>query len=161
MHNHAPENYQCPICLGIQGVEDDRTMIRKTDFVFQDELVSVFISSFFVGNNPGHPIIVPNKHHENLYDLPEKEAVRIISISKLVALALKAARQCDGVMILQNNEPASNQHAFHYHMHLFPRFKGDDLHGNFSTSKQSTAEERKPYADSLRNELKKFKELTH
>ncbi|MCR4277715.1 MAG: diadenosine tetraphosphate hydrolase, partial [Candidatus Berkelbacteria bacterium] len=57
---------------------------------------------------------------------------------------------CDGVMIQQNNEPASSQHAFHYHMHIFPRYDGDNFIKNISTSRKSTAEERLPYADKLR-----------
>lgn len=153
MHNHAPQDYICPICLGIKGIEDERTMIRKSDIVFQDDLVTVFIGSFFVGNNPGHPIIVPNEHFENLYDLSDEYAHRIIDVSKKIAIALKSARKCDGVMVLQNNEPASNQHAFHYHMHLFPRFDNDKLHENMAVSTRSTVEERIPYAERLRKEL--------
>src|SRR4051812_25966230 len=107
MYNHAPYDYICPICLGVQGIEGDKTLIRKSDIIFQDDMVTVFIGSFFVGNNPGHPIIVPNAHYENLYDLPAREASRIIEVSKKVAIALKVARNCDGVMVLQNNEPAS------------------------------------------------------
>ncbi len=128
-------------------------MIRKSDIVFQDDLVTVFIGSFFVGNNPGHPIIVPNEHFENLYDLSDEYAHRIIDVSKKIAIALKSARKCDGVMVLQNNEPASNQHAFHYHMHLFPRFDNDKLHENMAVSTRSTVEERIPYAERLRKEL--------
>jgi histidine triad (HIT) family protein len=153
MHNHAPQDYICPICLGIKGIEDERTMIRKSDIVFQDDLVTVFIGSFFVGNNPGHPIIVPNEHFENLYDLSDEYAHRIIDVSKKIAIALKSARKCDGVMVLQNNEPASNQHAFHYHMHLFPRFDNDKLHENMAVSTKPTVEERLPYAQALKKEL--------
>jgi len=128
-------------------------MIRKSDIVFQDDLVTVFIGSFFVGNNPGHPIIVPNEHFENLYDLSDEYAHRIIDVSKKIAIALKSARKCDGVMVLQNNEPASNQHAFHYHMHLFPRFDNDKLHENMAVSTKPTVEERLPYAQALKKEL--------
>ncbi|MDP3993082.1 MAG: HIT family protein [bacterium] len=154
MYNHEPDNYICPICVAIDGIEDDRTMIRKSDIVYQDDLVTVFIGSFFVANNPGHPIIVPNKHYENLYDLPDPEAHQIISISRLIAKALKMSHSCDGVMIQQNNEPASSQHAFHYHMHIFPRYDGDDFIKNIGTSRKSTPEERLPYADKLRAAIK-------
>jgi len=62
MYNHAPEGYICPICVAIDGAEDQRTMIRQSDIVYKDGLVTAFIGSFFVANNPGHPIIVPNRH---------------------------------------------------------------------------------------------------
>ena len=155
MYNHAPENYICPICVAIQGLENNNTLIAQSDMVYKDDLVTVFIGSFFVGNNPAHPLIVPNEHYENLYDLPQEVGNRVMQISKKVALALKEARSCEGVTIVQNNEPSGGQHAFHYHMHLFPRFENDDLHENMHNSRRSTPEERRPYADKLKEYLQK------
>lgn len=154
MYNHAPENYKCPICLGVQGIESDDTLIRQGDIVYQDNLVTVFIGSIWVGNNnPGHPLVVPNEHYENIYDMPEEVGHRIFDVAKKVALALKEVRKCDGITFLQNNEPAGNQHAFHYHLHIFPRFEGDELNANMSKSYRPTAEERKPYAEELKKNL--------
>lgn len=154
MFNHAPENYKCPICLGVNGIENSDTLIAQTDIVYKDDLATAFISSFFIGNNPGHVIIVPNEHYENLYDLPEEVGAQITKISKTLALAQKEARNCTGTTILQNNEPDGNQHAFHYHLHVFPRFKDDELHKNMHNSTNSTAEERLPFAESIRIYLK-------
>lgn len=118
MYNHAPENYVCPICIAISGIENDATWIKQGDVFYKDDLVMGFISSKVIKGNEGHPLIVPLKHFENLYDLPNEYAHRIIEVSRRVALAMKEARQCDGVTVVQNNEPAGDQHAFHYHMHL-------------------------------------------
>lgn len=150
MHNHAPGNYKCPICPAIMGVENEDTWIKQADIVYKDKLVTVFIGSKFVKNNPGHPIIVPNTHYENFYDLPEEMAFHIIRIAKKVALALKMARKCEGVTITQNNEPAGDQHAFHYHLHVFPRFSGDELYKNMTSAGVSSPEERTAYAEELR-----------
>lgn len=152
MHNHAPENYNCPICLGVNGIENEATMLKQADIVYKDDVVTVFINSKFVGNNPGHVIVVPNEHFENLYDISDEIAAHIIKISKNIAIAMKKARNCEGVTILQNNEPAGGQHAFHYHMHIFPRFADDKLHENMNNSRVSIPEERSVYA----NELKKY-----
>ncbi len=153
MHNHAPTDYVCPICLGIQGYEDDRTLIRKSDIVFHDEFVMAFISSFFIGKNPGHIVVVPTKHFENIYDLPHTYAHRIFDVAQKMAIALKKAYTCDGVTTLQNNEPAGNQHAFHYHFHVFPRYEQDNLHDHMITKKNSTPEERVPFAEKIRSAL--------
>ncbi len=154
MYNHAPENYICPICLGVQGVENDDTMIRQTDIVYKDDLVMAFIGSIWVGtNNPGHPLVVPNEHFENVYDIPKEVGHRIFEVAQKVALALKEVRKCEGVTFRQNNEPASSQHAFHYHLHLFPRFVGDELDTQIKNSYRPSPEERKPYADALKAAL--------
>jgi histidine triad (HIT) family protein len=150
MKSNAPENYTCPICLGIQSIENDDTLIRQNDIVYKDDLATVFIGSFFTKNNPGYPIIVPNEHFENIYDLPTEQVRRIADLTKYFSLAVKEVRNCDGITILQNNEPASNQHAFHYHMHVIPRFTDDRLILNVTQTRISTKEERKPYADNLR-----------
>ena len=150
MYNHAPADYTCPICLAINGVESEKTMMLQDDIFYRDDVVIGVVNSKFVGKNPGHVIVVPVKHYENVYDLPETEAKQIILVAKKVALALKEVRQCDGVMLQQNNEPASGQHAFHFHLHLFPRFEGDDFTKNSSTVWVASAEERHPYAQALR-----------
>ncbi len=150
MYNHAPQDYDCPICLGVKHIENDNTLLRRSDIVFQNSYVTAFINSFFVKNNKGHVIIVPNEHYENLYDLPVEVGSKIIELSQEVAKAMKENYQCDGIAMLQNNEPASNQHAFHYHMHLFPRYTNDDFYGQVLRKISTTPEERKLYADKLK-----------
>jgi len=155
MYNHAPENYKCPICITINDIENEDTMIKQDDIVYRDDIVMAFISSKFVGNNPGHVLVVPIKHYENLYDLPEEEVNRIMKIAKKMAFAVKKVRNCDGVMVMQNNEPASDQHAFHYHLHVFPRFNDDKLHENMSNARVSTPEEREIFSTELKEYLLK------
>lgn len=155
MYNHAPENYNCPICMTIQGIENEQNMAKQADIVYRDDLVLVMINSKFIKNNPGHVIVVPTKHLENIYELPSEYSHRIGEVDQKMAIALKEVRKCDGVWIEQNNEPASGQHAFHYHMHIVPRFEGDELKkqlAEFGTSVVSP-EDRVPYAEALRGYL--------
>jgi len=153
MYTNAPQNYTCPICLAVEGIESTDTMIYQSDIFYKDDLVMAVINSKFVGNNPGHVIVVPLQHYENVYDLPEKEANQIMKVAKAVSIALKEVRKCDGVMFQQNNEPASGQHAFHYHLHIFPRFNEDHFVENQSQVRVSNPEERVPYSAVLRTYL--------
>jgi len=150
MYNHAPKDYTCPICLAVQGIESEETMIKQDDTVYRDDLVMAAISSKFIKNNPGHVIVFPMKHYENIFDLPEEEANRIMKVAKEIALAMKKIRQCDGVVLQQNNEPAAGQHAFHYHMHVIPRFDGDDFHEHSMHARVSGPEERMPFSTALK-----------
>ncbi|MBP9670632.1 HIT family protein [Candidatus Woesebacteria bacterium] len=153
MHNHVSSDYICPICLGVAGVESEDTLMRLTDIVYIDEFVTAFINSFWIKNNPGHVIVVPNDHYENLYDLPTDLGAHIFRVAKKVAIAMKEAYRCDGITTLQNNEPAGGQHAFHYHHHIFPRYENDDLHENMSNKQLADPTIRKEYADKLRSSL--------
>ena len=157
MYNHAPQEYKCPICLAIEGIESEDTMMKQDDIFYRDELVMAVINSKFVGNNPGHAIVVPLKHYENLYELPEKEANQIMKVAKEVAIAMKEVRKSDGVMIQQNNEPASGQHAFHYHMHIFPRFEEDHFGENRSNVRVANPKEREPFSSAMKEYFSKRK----
>ena len=153
MYNHATPEYKCPICIAINGVENEDTLIRQSDIVYKDDLVTAFISSFFIGNNPGHVIIVPNIHFENIYDLPSLHSARIAEVAQKIAITIKNTYSADGITTLQNNEPAGGQHAFHYHFHVFPRYEGDALHKNMMDKKSTTQEERKSYAEKIKSQL--------
>ena len=154
MHSHAPESYVCPICEAIAGKENDSTWIKQADIFYRDELVMGFISSKAIKGNEGHPLIVPIKHAENIYELPEETGYRIFDIAKKVAITLKSTRNCDGVTILQNNEPAGDQHAFHYHLHIVPRFTGDQFSTELWKATKSEPESRIEHAHLLREALK-------
>ncbi len=150
MYNHAPKEYQCPICLAIKGIENSDTLIRQSDIVYKDNLVTAFVSSFFIGDNPGHILISPNEHFENIFDLPKEYGHQVFDVAQQVAIAFKKVRNADGITTLQCNESAGDQHAFHYHFHVYPRFENDNLLLQLSNKKSTTKEERLPYAEKLR-----------
>lgn len=154
--SNTPENYVCPICLGVQKIESPDTLMKPTDIVYKDGLVTAFINSFFVGKNAGHVIVVPNEHFENLYVLPSEHGHRVFEIAKKIALAMKEAYGCDGITTRQNNEPAGDQHAFHFHFHIFPRYK-DDGYNTVQPSEKRLAEtdERAGYAMKIKAALHK------
>jgi histidine triad (HIT) family protein len=163
MYNHAPENYTCPLCLAVEGIENDKTLVKQADIFFKDESVTAFISSFLVRKNPGHVIVIPNKHYENLYDLPDEFIASIHSFSKRAAIALKKAYGCDGVSLSQHNEPAGDQHAWHYHLHIVPRYPGDEFYKSILEHVQTVAkrpildpEKRAEYAEKLKKALKEL-----
>lgn len=148
MYNHAPPGYVCPFCLVVQGIENEHVYTKQQDIVYQDENVTAFISAGWWPNNPGHVLIVPNRHFENMYDLPLSYAGAIQQVAQQLALAMKETYRCDGVSTRQHNEPAGNQDVWHYHLHLFPRYTNDDLYQ--LRSRFTTPKERLPYANKLK-----------
>lgn len=153
MHSHAPANYICPFCLALAGVENEHVLTKQSDLVYRDADICAFIAAGGWPNNKGHVLIIPNAHYENLYDLPEPLLCRIHCFSRQVALALKEVYRCDGVTIRQHNEPAGDQDVWHYHVHVLPRYAGDDL---YHTQRQITSpQERAVYAQRLRDYFEK------
>ncbi|WP_313343273.1 HIT family protein [Lacrimispora sp.] len=148
MYNHAPDHYICPFCQVAQGIENQFIHTKQSDIVYQDEYITAFINAGFFENNKGNVIIIPNDHYENIYDLPDDISAKIHKLEREVAIALKEVYQCDGVSSRQHNEPYGNQEVWHYHLHVFPRYKDDNLYS--SGRMYSKPEERIKYADGLK-----------
>lgn len=155
MYNHAPENYICPLCQIVNG-EPTALGSQEGSVIFRDETITAFIAGKFWRSNPGHVIIIPNVHKENIYDIPEEVGHKIFDFSKRIAMALKETYKCDGISTKQHNEPAGNQEAWHYHLHIIPRYEGDNHYLNSGDTYWPTAEEKQPYADKLKDYLNKF-----
>lgn len=153
MYNHAPKNYQCPICFGLQGVENNLTLIKQSDFIYKGKNVSALINSFYIENNKGHIIVIPNNHYENIFNVPQEILNEIMETVKKISLALKKVYKCTGITLLQNNEPDGGQHAFHFHLHIFPRYKDDNLYANMLGKKLLDPKDRQIYAKKLKEAL--------
>ncbi len=149
---HAPEEYTCPFCLVVEGVENEHVSTMQDDVVFRDETVTAFISSAWWPRNRGHVLVIPNEHIENIYTMPTHLLARIQEVAREISIGFKDLYDCDGVSSRQHNEPAGNQDVWHYHLHVFPRWKGDQLY--LERRRSTTPEERKPYSEKLRAWLK-------
>lgn len=149
---HQTENYQCPFCDWLAGNETEYK--QNSDIVFQDNSITAFISPKWWVNNPGHVIVIPNRHTENLYDIDDETLSHIAKAVKRIAYAIRQTYDgCTGISTRQHNEPDGNQDVWHFHTHIFPRFPNDRLYENHQNKRFVAAKERKPYADLLRNSL--------
>ena len=75
----------------------------------------------------GHALILPKVHSDNIYELPDETAGKVMILAKHMASKLTEALGCDGFNIVQNNGEIAGQTVFHFHMHLIPRYKGDKV----------------------------------
>ena len=77
--------------------------------------------------NKGHALILPKEHADNIYEIDADVAGKIFSFATKLAKAIKEETGCDGLNLLQNNGEAAGQTVNHFHLHLVPRFKGDEV----------------------------------
>ena len=75
----------------------------------------------------GHALILPKEHYANLYELDDELASKALVLAKKMITKLTDILGCDGYNVLQNNGPVAGQTVFHFHMHLIPRYKEDDV----------------------------------
>src|SRR4030065_2669812 len=89
--------------------------------IHEDEIAIAFLSNHPV--NPGHTLIVPKKHYENIFEVPDEEIAHIFRLSKKIASAVKKAVNAEGIRIVQNNGEAAGQVIPHLHVHVIPMRK--------------------------------------
>jgi histidine triad (HIT) family protein len=149
--SHQPADYQCPFCRLAAELDNDGNWSKQTDVIWHDRLVTAFINVAFWPANAGPVLVIPNEHYENVYSVPDEVLAAVQVVGKRIALAMKVAYGCDGTSFRQHNEPAGNQDVWHYHLHVFPRYHGDELYRR--KKRPTTPAERAPYAEKLRSAL--------
>lgn len=75
----------------------------------------------------GHVLILTKEHYDNIFEIDAETAGRLFSLASVVARAMKKTLNCDGMNILQNNGTVAGQTVFHFHLHLIPRYEGDQV----------------------------------
>ncbi len=95
----------------------------SADFVYEDEKVAAFLDINPV--NPGHVLVLPKIHVEQLHDLDDEYILPVMQVIKKTMKALLAQENVDGINIGQNNYTAAGQVVPHVHFHVIPRKTGD------------------------------------
>ncbi|MFA5210890.1 MAG: HIT family protein [Patescibacteria group bacterium] len=97
--------------------------------VYEDDFVLAFLDI-----NPctkGHTLVIPKKHYENVFVLPDEELQRITVVAKKIAILLKEKLGAEGINFLNSNGKIAQQEIEHYHMHIIPRYKDNNCKIDF------------------------------
>lgn len=97
--------------------------------LYEDSLTLTFMD--INPANPGHALVIPKEHWEDIYDIPGDLAGATAETAKRVAEAVNATLAPDGINLVQANGEGAGQSVFHFHMHILPRANGDELKLNW------------------------------
>ncbi|MEV7966944.1 HIT family protein [Sphaerisporangium sp. NPDC088356] len=98
----------------------------EASLAFQDDVAIVVMDSNPV--NPGHALVISRVHATGLEDLDEQVGAHMWRVAHRVALGLRrSGLRCEGVNVLLGDGEAALQEIFHTHIHVFPRFEGDNF----------------------------------
>jgi len=122
--------------------------------VYEDEHALAFMDINPV--NPGHTLVVPKAHFQEVGEMDEAIGAHLFKVAMRVEKALrKSGLRCEGINILQNNGAAAFQDVMHVHLHVIPRYRGDDLKvhwGAKSAERQDLEEAAKSIKKQMTNE---------
>ncbi|GHU63193.1 histidine triad protein [Clostridia bacterium] len=110
--------HNCIFCKIIQGEIPSYTL-------YEDDLFKMILD--IQPASKGHMLILPKRHAQNLLDLGEKEEKQLLSLAKKAGKQAMLSLGANGFHVLQNNGEAAGQTVLHFHLHIIPRYDGDDL----------------------------------
>ncbi len=113
--------------------------------VYEDEKILAFLDINPV--NYGHVLVIPKKHFQWFYEVPDKILSYLTIKSKDIVIALKKTLKPDYVAL-----SVVGLDVPHFHLHLIPRWKNDGM-DNFWPTKKYKDNEEKEYAEKIRKEI--------
>ena len=119
--------------------------------VYEDEDFRVILD--LNPGSKGHMLILPKEHFDDLFELSDEYAQKLMLVAKKVGLAARKALSADGINLVQNNGEAAGQTVKHFHMHVIPRYEGDDKGMVNWTPHASDPEEQKRIEEAIRKQL--------
>ena len=135
----------CVFCEIIKGE-------KKASVVYENETVLAFMDQRQA--NPGHVLVIPKEHFQDIYSLPEATGSDIMACLIRMSRAVKEAFEAEGLNIWQSNGRAAGQEVYHVHFHVHPRKFNDALpKGYGSKARCPSSDELDDYAQRIRNFL--------
>ena len=93
--------------------------------IYEDDLVLAFLD--IRPMSKGHTLIISKKHAADIFDIDSECLERIVSVAKKTAQKMKDALGVDGVNLYHASGIHAEQTVFHFHLHIVPRRKDDDI----------------------------------
>jgi histidine triad (HIT) family protein len=93
--------------------------------IYENEKFLAFLDLF--PSTEGHTLIVSKKHYKNIFDVPQNVLKDSIEIAQKIASLLKEKLGAEGINLFNNNNKVAQQEILHYHLHVIPRYSGDEF----------------------------------
>ena len=75
--------------------------------------------------SPGHTLIIPHRHVASFFDLKAEEQLDLLAVAQQMKAQLDREFAPSGYNMGLNDGPAAGQTVPHVHLHLIPRYAGD------------------------------------
>ncbi len=75
--------------------------------------------------SPGHTLVIPKNHYQNILEMPENELSSLTLLVKETIALLKERLEVDDFSIGYNHGPLAGQEVDHLHIHIMPRYEND------------------------------------
>lgn len=99
--------------------------------IYEDDDTLCFMDAF--PQSKGHCLVISKTAKaRTMLDIEETDLAKIIRTVHKITPAVEKALSPDGIQIIQYNGAPAGQTVFHLHVHIIPRFEGDDMRAHAS-----------------------------
>lgn len=92
--------------------------------IYEDDKVFAFLD--IQPHSKGHTLVIPKKPYENLLAIPNDLLEPLMIAAKKIAKHMEETLDAKGFNIVMNNGIIAGQEIFHAHLHVIPRYEGDE-----------------------------------
>lgn len=93
--------------------------------IYEDDKVFAFLDIQPV--NPGHTLVIPRVHFQNLEEISEEYLQAVMLVVKKIGKDIKDKLGVVGYNVYENNDAIAGQAVPHLHFHVIPRKAEDGL----------------------------------
>jgi len=93
--------------------------------IYEDDATYAFLD--IAKDAEGHTLVIPKKHCVNLLDVDAETLAAVAETAQKIARHYVEDCGYDGVNTFNCNGKYAQQSVFHFHVHVIPRKKGDDV----------------------------------
>ena len=114
--------------------------------IYEDEDLTVILDAGPA--TKGHALILPKDHYKDITEVPQELLGKMMTVAAKVGNAQKKALGATGFNTLANTGESAGQTVFHCHIHVIPRYDGEDVICGW-TPKEADSEENAAIAKEL------------
>ena len=92
--------------------------------IYEDDDVLAFLDISQV--TKGHSLVVSKKHYDNFLTIPQEEMHKVMDVAQRIGQVDIKYLNAKGVNILTNCYEAAGQTVMHFHVHVIPRYEGNE-----------------------------------
>lgn len=92
--------------------------------VYEDDDVLAFLDISQV--TKGHTLVIPKEHYDNFLAVPQETMHKVMDVAQRIGQVQIKFLNAKGVNILTNCYEAAGQTVKHFHVHVIPRYEGNE-----------------------------------
>ncbi len=104
-------------CIFCEGIEETHILLQTENYKVVLDIDPI---------QSGHLLIISKQHFMDVRELSDSLILELFKLQKRIINIFEKHFSVDGVSVIQNNGTIMDE-GTHFHIHLIPRYKGDDF----------------------------------